>query len=103
YPRDSVFNFGYYRTHVAGPAYDEHGSIGGCPAPRDDGLDASWYTTSYADRLRRCVEDVKRATGSAKVDLVGHSMGGLVVRAYTKWLSLDAKGESSVRRVLLLA
>ena len=64
--------------HLGRPDFDQHGSIGGCPVPRTDGLDTSYYTTSYADRLRRCVENVKRATGSKKVDLALHSMGGLV-------------------------
>ncbi|HZU99032.1 MAG TPA: hypothetical protein VFF73_20150 [Planctomycetota bacterium] len=101
-PPDVVVAFGYYKTHIGGPRYDDHGSIGGCPVARTDGMDA-WYTISYADRLRHCVEGVKRATGASKVDLVLHSMGGLVGRAYTHWLSVDPTGASSVRRVFLFA
>lgn len=108
-PRDAIVAFGYYRESASSPLYDpdpqglSHGSIGSCPVPRIDGLDTSYYTTSYAARLRRCVEGVKRATGCSRVDLVCHSMGGLVGRVYTKWLSVDASGHCSVRRIFLVA
>ncbi len=105
-PPDVVVDFGYYQASQASTKYDpdaqglSHGSIGACPVPRSDGL-GSYYTTSYAVRLQHCVEGVLRATGKQKVDLVGHSMGGLVVRAYTKWLSVDATGFTPVRRILM--
>jgi pimeloyl-ACP methyl ester carboxylesterase len=102
-PQDLVVNFGYYKTSSTGAAYDQHGSIGGCPVPRSDGLDVSYYTTSYARRFAQCVADVKRATGAPKVDIVLHSMGGLVGRAFTRWLSVDPSGASSVRRIFLIA
>jgi len=39
-------------------------------------------TASAARSLGRFVDEVRRATGSDQVDLVGHSMGGLVARYY---------------------
>lgn len=95
---DVVAAVGYYKETAQGP--DTHdGSIGGCPTPRSDGV---VFATSYAERLRRCVEGVRRATGAPRVDLVLHSMGGIVGRSFTKWLSLDANGRSSVRRIFTI-
>jgi len=39
-------------------------------------------TASAARRLARFVDDVRAATGAAEVDLIGHSMGGVVGRYY---------------------
>jgi len=39
-----------------------------------------------AQDLARFVDGVRAATGAAKVDLVGHSQGGLVARQYVKYL-----------------
>jgi len=102
---DSLFAFGFYRESAASPKYyaDRHprlSSIGGCPVPRTD-PHAAQYTTSYAAQLDRAVENVCRATGSERVDLVCYSLGGIVGRAYTRWLSLKAPGGGSrVRRLL---
>lgn len=50
-----------------------------------------------ADGLERRVREVLRATGASQVILVGHSMGGLVARAYLRrW------GRASVARVVTL-
>lgn len=38
-----------------------------------------------AQALRTFADGVRSQTGAAKVDLVGHSQGGLVARAYVKW------------------
>jgi pimeloyl-ACP methyl ester carboxylesterase len=52
----------------------------------------------HATTLARVVDDVLRQTGSTRVDLVGHSMGGLVIRAF---LAETPKG-GVVRRVVTL-
>lgn len=49
------------------------------------------YNTSQSNRtsasqLRSFVDNVRSQTGAAKVDLVNHSMGGLVTRWYTQML-----------------
>lgn len=51
----------------------------------------------FALQLRTAVERLQRATGSAQVILVGHSMGGLVARAY-----LRRYGAHGVARVITL-
>jgi triacylglycerol lipase len=72
---------------------------------RGDGLDASIFgltdlgTGDIADTARDLaafVDDVRARTGAAKVDLVGHSQGGLVARQYVKYLG----GESTVDSVV---
>ncbi|MGB3442619.1 MAG: alpha/beta fold hydrolase [Actinophytocola sp.] len=46
--------------------------------------------------LARFVDGVRAATGAAKVDLVGHSQGGLVARHYVKYLGGEATVDSLV-------
>lgn len=41
----------------------------------------------YAEQVSRRVEQICSQTGARQVILVGHSMGGLVARAYVHWLS----------------
>ncbi len=50
-----------------------------------------------AERLARIVDEVIGATGAPRLDLVGHSMGGLVIRRY-----LAGAGGERVRRVVTL-
>ena len=51
----------------------------------------------YADRLHEIVEFVKNVTGSDEVDIVAHSMGGLVTRMY-----IDEYGDSSFGNIVLV-
>ncbi|MFH0791079.1 MAG: alpha/beta fold hydrolase, partial [Candidatus Omnitrophota bacterium] len=99
YPRGSLFNAGYYKESKTSTAtHDYHGRIGGCPASKNSSVE---YNTrvEYAKQLRRIVENVCLATGSDKVNIVAHSMGGLVARAYIRWLG----GENRVNKFLLIA
>ena len=52
----------------------------------------------HAMTLARVVDEVLRQTGSTRVDLVGHSMGGLVIRAFLA----EATNRGAVRRVVTL-
>jgi triacylglycerol esterase/lipase EstA (alpha/beta hydrolase family) len=52
----------------------------------------------YAERLGLYVDDVLRASGAQQVDLVGHSMGGLVAAFYVNALG----GHARVRRLVTL-
>lgn len=54
---------------------------------------------SYAQRLKIAVDKVIQATHAKKVILVSHSMGGLVARAYIRWLG----GEKKVFKLLTIA
>ncbi|MBI5366645.1 MAG: hypothetical protein HZA54_06385 [Planctomycetes bacterium] len=107
-PKASIFNAGYYKDTATGIKFDPdargegQGSIGGCPVPRDDGQ-AARFPISYARRVARIVEGVRRATGSERVDLAMHSMGNLVGRAYVRWFSLGSDGRSKVRRLFCIA
>ena len=49
-----------------------------------------------AQRLSSTVNAVRARTGAAKVDLVSHSMGGLVSRAYVKNLGGSSKVDSLI-------
>ncbi len=100
---------GYYRDSANDPKYEpdangvSHGSIGGIPLARQDSF-ASGYTQSYVERLGRIVDGVRRATGCDRVDLVLHSMGNMVGRAYVRWHSAGAAGGASkVRRIFMIA
>jgi triacylglycerol lipase len=52
----------------------------------------------HATTLTRVVDEVLRQTGSTKVDLVGHSMGGLIIRAFLA----EAPNQDAVRTVVTL-
>jgi len=47
-----------------------------------------------AFELKRVVDYVKTATGSSRVILIGHGMGGLVARAYVQGLGINADGDA---------
>nr|WP_315257698.1 alpha/beta fold hydrolase [uncultured Duganella sp.] len=51
----------------------------------------------FAPQIHAAVERLRKATGSAQVILVGHSMGGLVARAY-----LRRHGSAHIARVITL-
>jgi pimeloyl-ACP methyl ester carboxylesterase len=50
-----------------------------------------------ATRLGQVIDDVRRETGSRRVDIVGHSLGGLVARYL-----VDMRGDGIVRRLVTL-
>jgi len=52
---------------------------------------------NYADTVEAAVQDLCQHTGATRVALVGHSMGGLAIRAWMR-----AKGTHRVARVLTL-
>ncbi len=94
----TIFSFGYYRASADKPFGDVSGYIGCCPEPYT-GDYGNWYyvdkynnpKVSFAVRLGQVIDNVLRATGKDKVNLVCHSMGGLVARAYIKWVPDGAK------------
>jgi pimeloyl-ACP methyl ester carboxylesterase len=58
-----------------------------------------WYAhiDAYPTQLARAIDEVLAATGASQVAIVGHSMGGLIARAY-----LDGFGDARVARVITL-
>lgn len=75
---------------------------------RRAGFDTVVFTKPYygvdgvhvnAERLEALVDNVRARTGSAKVDLVGHSQGGLVTRDYIKYLG----GADTVDLAIIIA
>ena len=60
---------------------------------------APWFAriATYPAQLARAIDEVLAATGARQVTIVGHSMGGLVARAY-----LDEFGGGKVARVITL-
>ncbi|GEM_PF-1938075 len=52
---------------------------------------------NYAIRLKEIIDEVRRRTGSDKVILIGHSMGGLVCREY-----LSIFGEENVYKMITI-
>jgi pimeloyl-ACP methyl ester carboxylesterase len=61
-------------------------------------LEPAWADIdSYADGIERRIDEVLAATGTQQVILVGHSMGGLVLRAY-----LRRHGREKVARIVTL-
>jgi triacylglycerol lipase len=64
------------------------------------GFNYPWFATIHgnAERLARFVEGVRAETGAAQVDLVAHSLGGLVAMEY-----LAGPGRDFVRRIVTIA
>lgn len=53
---------------------------------------------TYAKRLNDIIETVKYRTGRNKVNIIAHSMGGLVAREYIK----EYNGDSSVNKLIMI-
>jgi len=64
------------------------------------GFNYPWFASMHdsAQRLARFCDDVRRETGEARVDLVAHSLGGLVAMEY-----LHDAGPGRVRRLVTIA
>jgi pimeloyl-ACP methyl ester carboxylesterase len=64
------------------------------------GFNYPWFASVHANarRLARFCEGVRRETGAARVDLVAHSLGGLVALEY-----LHDEGPAHVRRLVTIA
>jgi hypothetical protein len=66
----------------------------------------TWFETS-AGNLERSINAVKQLTGQAAVNLVGHSFGGIVIRAYIQGSAIDSSGttipfQNDVTRVMTI-
>ncbi|MFT4311316.1 MAG: esterase/lipase family protein [Candidatus Woesearchaeota archaeon] len=84
-PVPLVFRATYYFVTI----FDELGYV--TSVSKSENID------TYAIRLNSIINDVLDATGAEKVDVVAHSMGGLVFRRY-----LQVFGEERIDRVVLV-
>jgi len=112
--RQWLFAFDYYLkkaadgegSYSAGPGRIGSNRSYTCAAPSGQGHiigNATAYddgvTHEYAEDLALFVERVRTATGAPRVDIVAHSMGGMIVRSYLAYFG----GSAVTERALLLA
>jgi triacylglycerol esterase/lipase EstA (alpha/beta hydrolase family) len=64
---------------------------GYCPWALDYGFNATQDIPRSAGQLQTFVDQVLKTTGASKVDIVGHSQGGMMPRYYMKFLGGSAK------------
>ena len=64
---------------------------GYCPWALDYGYNATQDIPKSAGQLQTFVDQVLKKTGATKVDIVGHSQGGMMPRYFIKYLGGDTK------------
>jgi pimeloyl-ACP methyl ester carboxylesterase len=102
-PRRSLFSFDYYLKNgsdARGSFTAGSGRVGSAHGlcPDHGGYDQD-FTHEFTADFAALVDDVLRATGASQVDIVTHSMGGLIARSYLTFYA----GQSKIRNALLLA
>lgn len=98
----TIFTINYYKKNKDESFGQSPGKIGGIPRSHqshwNDYITYRHYVEyhanpdSYVLRLGTAIDNILTATGASKVILVGFSMGGLVARAYSRWVP-DAKNK----------
>ncbi len=91
-------DFGGLAPDLANAGYCVYAFNYGYKAPTD-GIEAIGPVPASAQQLAMFVAQVKAATGAAKVDLVGHSQGGMLAEYYTKLLG----GARNVHSIVALS
>jgi len=89
---------GYLCNHAVWRALLDSGSLGGCNVATIDLEPIFGPIERYAEVIAKAVDRLRAATAASQVVLVGHSMGGLAIRAY-----LARFGDASVARIVTLA
>lgn len=82
-------SFVFKSTYYSITYFDEFGYI--TSISKTENID------SYAIRLNEMINQVKLITGKDRVDIVAHSMGGLVTRRY-----IQIFGDSNIREIILI-
>ncbi len=88
---------GYLCNHRIWDALTERLRRAGHPVQEVDLEPVFTSIDNYTARVNQAVESLCRQTGAAHVALIGHSMGGLVIRSWMR-----AHGTDRVARVLTL-
>ncbi len=70
--------------------YDENGTI-------IDALSKSEHIETYSDRLKYMIDLIKYRTGKDKVNIIAHSMGGIVARKY-----IQKYGEDNIDKLIMI-
>ncbi|HUL66248.1 MAG TPA: alpha/beta fold hydrolase [Burkholderiaceae bacterium] len=89
---------GYLCNRAVWRALLDSGTLGGCNVATVNLEPIFGPIERYADVINGAVDRLRAATGATQVVLVGHSMGGLAIRAYLRSCS-----DAAVARVITLA
>ena len=89
---------GYLCNHAVWRALLDSGSLRGCNVATVDLEPIFGPIERYAEVVASAVDRLRGTTGAAQLVLVGHSMGGLAIRAY-----LSRFGDDAVALVVTLA
>lgn len=99
YPPASYDSVKYWPRYVPGISWAKVNGIHSMILSDVSGYYVSnWHEGKYAKRLAQFIDKVLTATGAQKVDIVAHSMGGLVARAAIKNYGCANK----VRKLLMI-
>jgi len=81
-----IYSFSFYNPDGTRGVIGSNGKY--WPCSYTDAYKASYQNGQWAKHLADFIDKVLEATGAEKVDVVAHSMGGLVVRAAIKWYEM---------------
>ncbi len=93
-----IYNFSYYNPDGSPGVIGSNGNLVPVEDEWREKYEESASHACWAKHLADFIDKVLEATGAEKVDIVAHSMGGLVARAAIKWYGCENK----VRKLLLI-
>lgn len=93
-----IYNFSYYNPDGSPGVIGSNGNLVPVKDEWREEYEESASHACWAKHLADFIDKVLEATGAEKVDIVAHSMGGLVARAAIKWYGCEGK----VRKLLTI-